>query len=61
MMVMVFYQFETIWVNLDTRSGQGQVKKGQILIFFLENKDTCLMQNVPRNPMELFIFLYVGL
>ena len=31
--VMVFYQFEPIWMNLDTRSGQGQVKKGQILKF----------------------------
>ena len=25
-MVMVFVQFEPIWVNVDSRSGQGQVK-----------------------------------
>ena len=30
-MVMVFLQFESIWVSLATRSGQGHVKKFQIL------------------------------
>ena len=56
-MVMVFYQFEPIWVSLDTRSGQGKVKKGQMLTFLiLKNKDMLLMQNVPRNPMVSFIF-----
>ena len=26
-MVMVFLQFESIWVSLATRSGQGHIKK----------------------------------
>ena len=32
-MVIVFYQFEPIWVSLDIRSGQGQFKQCQILKF----------------------------
>ena len=59
-MVMVFLQFESIWVSLATRSGQGHVKKFQILkCLFLKNKDLFLMQNDPRNPMVPFVFLYV--
>ena len=59
-MVMVFLQSNHIWVNLDTRSGQGQVNKGLILTFLIcENKDMFLMQNIPRIPMVSF-FLYVG-
>ena len=54
-MVMVFLQFECIWVSLATRSGQGHVKNVQILkCLILENKDLFLMQNVPRNPMVPF-------
>ena len=59
-MVMVFLQFESIWVSLATRSGQGHVKKLQILkCLILKNKDLFLMQNDPRNPMVPFVFLYV--
>ena len=59
-MVMVFLQFESIWVSLATRSGQGHVKKFQILkCLILKNKDLFLMQNDPRNPMVPFVFLYV--
>ena len=59
-MVMVFLQFESIWVSLATRSGQGHVKKFQILkCLILKNKDLFLMQNDPRIPMVLFVFLYV--
>ena len=61
-MVIVFLQSYHIWVNLDARSGQGQVNKGLILTFLIwENKDMFLMQNIPRIPMVPFIFfLYVG-
>ena len=41
-MVMVFHQFEPILVNLDKRSGQGQVKviQGQSFkLLILKNKD----------------------
>ena len=56
-MVIVFLQSYHIWVNLDARSGQGQVNKGQILTFLIwENKDMFLMQNIPRIPMVPFIF-----
>ena len=56
-MVMVFLQSNHIWVNLDTRSSQGQVNKGLILTFLIwENKDMFLMQNIPRIPMVPFIF-----
>ena len=59
-MVIVFYQFEAIWMNLDTRSGQNQIKKGQILKFLiLKNKEMLLIPNNPRNPMVLFAFIYV--
>ena len=59
-MVMVFLQFESIWVSLATRSGQGHVKKFQILkCLILKNKALFLMQNDPRNPMVPFVFLYV--
>ena len=59
-MVMVFLQFESIWVSLATRSGQGHVKKFQILkCLILKNKDLFLMQNDPRIPMVPFVFLYV--
>ena len=47
-------------MSLDTRSGQGHVKKFQILKFLiLKNKDLFLMQNDPRIPMVPFVFLYV--
>ena len=60
-MVMVFYQFDPIWVSLHTRSGQQLGKKDQILTFLiLKNKDMFLMQNVPRNLMVSIIFIYVG-
>ena len=61
-MVIVFLQSYHIWVNLDARSGQGQVNEGLILTFLIwENKDMFLMQNIPRIPMVPFIFfLYVG-
>ena len=55
-MVIVFNQFEPIWANLDTRSGQGQVKNDQILKFLVLKKNMFLMQNVPRNPMVSFAF-----
>ena len=56
-MVMVFLHFDHIWVNLDARSGQGQVNKGLILTFLIwENKDMFLMQNIPRISMVPFIF-----
>ena len=56
-MVMIFLQSDHIWVNLDARSGQGQVNKGLILTFLIwENKDMFLMQNIPRIPMVPFIF-----
>ena len=59
-MVMVFLQFESIWVSLATRSGQGHVKKFQILkCLILKNKHLFLMQNDPRIPMVPFVFLYV--
>ena len=59
-MVMVFLQFESIWMTLATRSDQGHVKKWQILkCLILKNKDVFLMQNVPRNPTVPFVFLYV--
>ena len=59
-MVMVFLQFESIWVSLATRSGQGHVKKFQILkCLILKNKDLFLMKNDPRIPMVIFVFLYV--
>ena len=55
-MVMVFLQFESIWVSLATRSGQ----KIQILkCLILKNKDLLLMQNDSRIPMVPFVFLYV--
>ena len=57
---MVFVQFESISVSLATRSGQGQVKKCQILkCLILKNKDLFLIQNVTRNPMVPYDFLYV--
>ena len=56
-MVMVFYQFKPIWVNLDTRTGQGQVKNGRIVKFLiLKYKDMVVIQNVPRNPMVPVFF-----
>ena len=60
-MVMAFLQSNHIWVNLDTRSGQGQVNKGLILTFLIcENKDMFLMQNIPRIPMVSFTFSVCG-
>ena len=60
-MVMVFLQFESIWVSLATRSGQGHVKKIQIFkCLILKNKDLFLMQNDHRIPMVPFVFLYVA-
>ena len=57
-MVMVFYQFEPIWVSLHStykvRSRSG--KKGKILKFLIKNKDMILMHNVPRNPMVPLVF-----
>ena len=58
-MVMVFLQFESIWVSLAKRSGQGHVKNVKFYNVYLKNKDLFLMQNVPRNPMVPFVFLYV--
>ena len=59
-MVMIFLQFESFWVSLATRSGQGHVKKFQILkSLILKNKDLFLMQDGPRIPMVPFVFLYV--
>ena len=56
-MVIAFLQSYHIWVNLDARSGQGQVSKGLILTFLIwENKDMFLMQKIPRIPMVPFIF-----
>ena len=56
-MVMIFLQFESIWVSLATRSGQGHVKNFQILRYLiLKNKDLFLMQNDPRIPMVPFFF-----
>ena len=37
-MVMVFLQFESIWVSLATMSGQGHVKKCQILKWLILKK-----------------------
>ena len=54
MVMMIFLQLEPIFVNLDTRSGQGQVK------MVLEDKGMILMQNFSRNPMVSFVFLYMG-
>ena len=61
-MVMVFLQFESIWVSLATRSGQGHVKKFQILkCLILKNKDLFLMQNDPRNSNGAICFSVRGL
>ena len=50
-------QFEPIWVNIDKRSCQ----KGSILRFLIfENKDVFRMQNVPKNPIVQFVFMYIG-
>ena len=35
-MVMVFLHFELIWVNLDSRSGQGQVKNQILKVLILK-------------------------
>ena len=60
-MVIVFLQFDHIWVNLDTRSRQGQVNKCLILTFLIwENNDMFLMRNIPRIPMVPFIFSLCG-
>ena len=60
-MVIVFLQSYHIWVNLDARSGQGQVNEGLILTFLIwENKDMFLMQNIPRIPMVPFFFSLCG-
>ena len=40
-MVMVFLQFESIWVSLATRSGQGHVNKFQILKCLIKKTKTC--------------------
>ena len=45
-MVMVFFQFQLIWVNLHARSGQGQVKKGQIWKCLILKKYMFLVQTV---------------
>ena len=37
-MVIVFLQSYHIWVNLDARSGQGQVNEGLILTFLIWGK-----------------------
>ena len=59
-MVMVFLQFECIWVSLATRSGQGHVKNSKFLKCLIsKNKDLFLPQNNPRIPMVPFVFLYV--
>ena len=58
-MVMVFLQFESIWVSPATRSGQGHVKIPNFEMFIFKNKDLFLMQNDPRIPMVPFVFLYV--
>ena len=58
-MVIVFLQFESIWVSLATRSGQGHVKMPNFEKFILENIDMFPMQNIPRKPMVSFVFLYV--
>ena len=67
--IRVFYQslinvFFTICLNLNEKmrkSIQGQVikvKKGQIFkIYFLENKDMFLKQNLLSNPMVPLVFL----
>ena len=54
----------TMWLNLNEKmrkSIQGQVKKvkkGQIFkIYFLENKDMFLKQNLLSNPMVPLVFL----
>ena len=54
----------TIWLNLNEKmrkSIQGQVKKvkkGQIFkIYFFENKDMFLKQNLLSNPMVPLVFL----
>ena len=49
-------------MSLATRSGQGHVKKFQILkCLIVKNKDLFLMQNDPRNPMVPFAFSIRGL
>ena len=39
-MLMVLLQFEPILVNLDAKSGEGQVTKGQILILYFWKTNT---------------------
>ena len=59
-MVMVFLQFESIWASLATRVRSRSCQKFQILkCLILKNIDLFLMQNDPRIPMVLFVFLYV--
>ena len=44
---MVFLQFESIWVSLGTRSGQGNVKNSNFEMFNFDKND-------PRIPMVQF-------
>ena len=61
-MVIVFLQSYHIWVNLDARSGQGQVNKGQILTFLIwENKGHVSDAEYPKDSNgAIYFFLYVG-
>ena len=61
-MVTVFLQFESIWLSLATRSGQGHVKKCQIFKWLiLKYKDLFLMQNVPQESNGVICFSVRGL
>ena len=61
-MVMVFLQSTHIWVNLDTRSGQGQVNKGLILTFFnlWKQRHVCDAEYPKDSNGVIYFFLYVG-
>ena len=59
--VTVILQFDLIWTKKMRKSIQGQdkkVKKGQIFkIYFFENEEMFLKQNLISTPMEPLVFL----
>ena len=59
-MVLVIRTSGTVWVTSWWRSGQCQVKKGQILkLIFLHKMGIILMQLVTASLMVVFVLRYV--
>ena len=59
-MVMVFLQFESIWVSLATRSGQGHVKNPNFEMFNFEKQRTVSDAERPQDSNGAICFSVRG-